>query len=76
MIVVATKLSMDEGLVEATWTNAATREKVIALLNSMTLDPLPYFLDSSNLQITKLIASYLIELCWCEQEHIYSRWEM
>lgn len=30
-IVVATKLSMDEGLVEATWTNAVTREKVIAL---------------------------------------------
>lgn len=48
---------MDEALAEPTQTKAAAREKVITHLNSITLSPLPFFLDSPNLQVTKLTAS-------------------
>lgn len=48
---------MDKTLEEAMQDNAATREKVVALQNSMILDPLPFYSNSSNPQLAKLTSS-------------------
>lgn len=48
---------MDEFLVEATQANATAREKVLIILNSMTLDPLQLSLYSSNLLVAWLTLS-------------------
>lgn len=39
-----------------------TKEKVVILLNSMTLDPLPFFLNSFNPHVAKLTSSLLREV--------------
>lgn len=52
-----TKSSMDEALEEVTRANATIREKVITILNSMTLDPLQLSFNPSKLQVARLTSS-------------------
>lgn len=47
-IIEATQLSMDEVSEEAMRANAVAREKLVAILNSKTLDPLPHSFNPSN----------------------------
>lgn len=51
----ATQSSMNEALKEAMQANIATREKVVVILNFMTLDFLPFSLNS--FQVVKLTSS-------------------
>lgn len=44
----ATQSSMDKVLEEAAQVNAVAKENVVSFLNSMTLDPLSFSLNSSN----------------------------
>lgn len=52
-----TQSSMDDALEEVAQANAAVREKVVAPLNSMILDPLPFSPYSSNLKVSKLTST-------------------
>lgn len=48
---------MDEALEEAMQAISTVREKVIAILNSITFDLLPFSLNPSNLQVGRLTLS-------------------
>lgn len=52
---------MEKTLEEAMQANVAAREKMVALLNSMTLDPLPFAPNSFNPQVAKFTSSLLGE---------------
>lgn len=53
-IAAAIQPSMDKVLEEVVKTNAAAREKMVPLLNSISLTPLPISRNSSNPQVTRL----------------------
>lgn len=53
----ATKSCMDMVLAKAAQANAAARENVVAFLNFMTLDPLPFSPNSFNSNVVNVTSS-------------------